>query len=55
MNDQSWNGETNVIVNRRTAVFVARDRDRQGELSRFDNSQNIQNDNEGPFARVAPI
>jgi hypothetical protein len=22
MNDQSWNGETNVIVNRRTAVFV---------------------------------
>jgi len=27
MNDQSWNGETNVIVNRRTAVFVTRDRD----------------------------
>jgi len=26
MNDQSWNGETNVIVNRRTAVFVTRDR-----------------------------
>jgi hypothetical protein len=26
MNDQSWNGGTNVIVNRRTAVFVTRDR-----------------------------
>jgi len=24
MNDQSWNGETNVIVNRRTAVLVIR-------------------------------
>ena len=24
MNDQSWNGETNVIVNRRTAVFMTR-------------------------------
>jgi hypothetical protein len=37
MNDQSWNGETNVIVNRRTAVFVLR----KGKLSRFDNSQNV--------------
>jgi hypothetical protein len=35
MNDQSWNGETNVIVNRRTAVFVARDRASPGGTFTF--------------------
>src|SRR5262249_48463506 len=37
MNGQSWNGETNVIVNRRTAVFVTRDR-AQGQPA-YDNSR----------------